>query len=125
MQAEERGESKGQLVMRWIAVESKGKITAPEREQTSARSFITREFEQPSRNEDEGEQMTPAKQDGAPLPHSAKDSASAASSASENNWHAIDWREVDRNVRRLQARIVKATLAGRWNKVKYLQRLLT
>jgi hypothetical protein len=30
-------------------------------------------------------------------------------------WHAIDWRKVLRNVRRLQARIVKATQAGKWH----------
>ena len=48
-----------------------------------------------------------------------------ASSHMEVDWHAIDWRAVNRNVRRLQARIVKATQAGRWGKVKALQRLLT
>ena len=32
---------------------------------------------------------------------------------------------IHRNVRRLQVRIVQATKAGRWNKVKSLQRLLT
>jgi RNA-directed DNA polymerase len=41
------------------------------------------------------------------------------------NWQAIDWRKVYRNVRRLQARIVKATREGRWGKVKALQWLLT
>jgi RNA-directed DNA polymerase len=41
------------------------------------------------------------------------------------NWHAIDWQKAHRNVRRLQVRIVKAVQAGRWNKVKALQRLLT
>jgi RNA-directed DNA polymerase len=40
-------------------------------------------------------------------------------------WEEIDWRQVQQNVRRLQARIVKATQAGRWGKVKALQRLLT
>ena len=40
-------------------------------------------------------------------------------------WHDIDWQAVHRNVRRLQARIVKATKEGRWGKVKALQRLLT
>lgn len=40
-------------------------------------------------------------------------------------WHSIDWAECHRNVRRLQARIVKATEEGRWNKVKALQWLLT
>jgi RNA-directed DNA polymerase len=41
------------------------------------------------------------------------------------DWHAIDWQKVHENVRRLQARIVKATREGRWGKVKALQRLLT
>lgn len=41
------------------------------------------------------------------------------------DWHAIDWRKVNRIVRRLQARIVKATQSGRWGKVKALQHLLT
>lgn len=36
------------------------------------------------------------------------------------DWHAIDWLAVHRTVRRLQARIVKATQEGRWNKVKAL-----
>jgi RNA-directed DNA polymerase len=40
-------------------------------------------------------------------------------------WHAIDWRAVSENVRRLQTRIVKATKAGRWNKARALQHLLT
>jgi RNA-directed DNA polymerase len=41
------------------------------------------------------------------------------------DWHAIEWQKVNKNVRRLQVRIVKATQEGRWNKVKALQRLLT
>jgi RNA-directed DNA polymerase len=41
------------------------------------------------------------------------------------NWNAVDWRAANRNVKRLQARIVKATQEGRWGKVKALQRLLT
>jgi RNA-directed DNA polymerase len=40
-------------------------------------------------------------------------------------WHSIDWATCHQNVRRLQARIVKATEDGRWNKVKALQWLLT
>jgi RNA-directed DNA polymerase len=39
-------------------------------------------------------------------------------------WHDINWRAVNQVVRRLQARIVKAIQAGRWGKVKALQRLL-
>lgn len=55
---------------------------------------------------------------------SAELSAGAASHA-VGDWHAIDWQAVNQNVRRLQARIVKATKEGRWAKVKALQRLLT
>jgi RNA-directed DNA polymerase len=40
-------------------------------------------------------------------------------------WHGIQWYRTERNVRRLQARIVKATQEKRWGKVKALQRLLT
>ena len=40
-------------------------------------------------------------------------------------WHSIDWAKCHRNVKRLQARIVKATAEGRWGKVKALQWLLT
>jgi RNA-directed DNA polymerase len=50
--------------------------------------------------------------------------AGAASHATVN-WQALDWLSVQRNVRRLQTRIVKATKEGRWGKVKALQRLLT
>lgn len=48
-----------------------------------------------------------------------------AASHAEMEWHAIDWPKVHQNVRRLQARIVKATQEGRWGRVKALQRLLT
>src|SRR5215210_5337773 len=41
------------------------------------------------------------------------------------DWHSIDWKKVYRNVRRLQARIVKAIQEGRWNKAKALVYLLT
>ena len=40
-------------------------------------------------------------------------------------WYAIDWQATNRNVRRLQVRIVQATKAGRWGKVRALQHLLT
>ena len=40
-------------------------------------------------------------------------------------WDRIDWTGCHRNVKRLQARIVKATEEGRWGKVKALQWLLT
>ena len=41
------------------------------------------------------------------------------------DWHSIDWNSVWGNVRRLQARIVKAVREGRWHKVKALVYLLT
>jgi RNA-directed DNA polymerase len=40
-------------------------------------------------------------------------------------WYALDWQAIHRNVRRLQVRIVQATKASRWGKVRALQRLLT
>lgn len=48
-----------------------------------------------------------------------------AVSREEADWHAINWQKASFNVRRLQARIVKATQEGRWNKAKVLQHLLT
>ena len=41
------------------------------------------------------------------------------------SWHDINWRQCDKAVRKMQARIVKATQEGRWRKVKALQWLLT
>jgi RNA-directed DNA polymerase len=51
--------------------------------------------------------------------------ATGAVSHSEVDWHSLDWEQAHRTVRRLQARIVKATQERRWGKVKALQRLLT
>jgi RNA-directed DNA polymerase len=48
-----------------------------------------------------------------------------ASSGKTDAWEQLNWTQCERQVRRLQARIVKATQARRWNKVKALQRLLT
>jgi len=48
-----------------------------------------------------------------------------AASRKPLTWAAIDWQTAQRNVRRLQVRIVQATKVGRWGKVKALQRLLT
>jgi RNA-directed DNA polymerase len=48
-----------------------------------------------------------------------------AASHAEEGWHTINWASAYRIVCRLQARIVKATQAGRWGKVKALQYLLT
>ena len=84
-------------------------MTSRESGQTSTWCFQTRELVEPT---NEGKQMAAGQPAGAPL-HEKED------------WHAIDWRAAHRNVRRLQARIVQATQAGRWGKVKALQRLLT
>ena len=40
-------------------------------------------------------------------------------------WYAINWQAINRNVRRLQVRIVQATKESRWGRVRALQRLLT
>src|SRR5262245_55639089 len=85
-------------------------ITRPEREQTSDGSFVPREFDEPLKEE---------KQMNAEAP------SACASSNDEVAWHSIDWAHCHRTVRRLQARIAKATQEGRWGKVKALQWLLT
>src|SRR5437867_839853 len=76
---------------------------------TSTRSPLTREQGKPIK---EAKQMM-------------VEQTGAASHDIVAGWHDIDWQAVHRNVRRLQARIVKATKEGRWGKVKALQRLLT
>src|SRR5712671_6708368 len=53
------------------------------------------------------------------------DGSMCASSDHVSHWDRIDWCQCRRHVRRLQARIVKATREGRWGKVKTLQWLLT
>ena len=53
------------------------------------------------------------------------DYSACASSGKTAAWDQIDWPKSERQVRRLQARIVKATQESRWGKVKALQRLLT
>ncbi|MCX7102220.1 MAG: group II intron reverse transcriptase/maturase [Methylobacter sp.] len=49
----------------------------------------------------------------------------AGASSDMKHWHDINWVECHKNVKRLQARIVKATAEGRWGKVKNLQCILT
>lgn len=102
--------------MERIGVEALGysglaNIIPRESEQTSIWSLITRKFDEPTK---EAKQMTA----------NTHMNAGAASHA-PIDWSAIDWSAVNQNVRRLQARIVKATQEGRWGKVKSLQRLLT
>ena len=83
-------------------------ITRRESGQTSPWSFFTRAFDQPPH---EAKQMTVPK--------------TGAASRPVEPWDSTDWSAAAATVRRLQARIVKATREGRWNKVKALQRLLT
>jgi RNA-directed DNA polymerase len=52
-------------------------------------------------------------------------SIAGAASHPDMEWHTINWQHAHETVRRLQARIVKATQQGKWGKVKALQRLLT
>lgn len=54
----------------------------------------------------------------------AEESACASSDAA-SRWDRLRWSQHERNIRRLQARIVKATKEGRWGRVKSLQWLLT
>jgi RNA-directed DNA polymerase len=51
--------------------------------------------------------------------------AAGAVSHTSIDWHSINWKAVNETVRRLQARIVKATQVGKWHKVQALQYLLT
>jgi RNA-directed DNA polymerase len=53
------------------------------------------------------------------------DKAACAPSHEAEPWEGLPWTRCRQNVKRLQARIVKATEEGRWGKVKALQWLLT
>src|SRR2546423_338924 len=108
MRVEECEKSESRPVMGQIEAEPKGNIASRESGQTSTRSLITRKLDKPIKEE---KQMT-VEQTG-------------ASSHLVEGWHDIDWKAALRNVRRLQARIVKATEEGKWGKVKALQHLLT
>ena len=55
----------------------------------------------------------------------ACDEDAGAPPAFDMNWDQLDWARINEEVTRLQARIAKATQAGRWNKVQALQHLLT
>ena len=55
---------------------------------------------------------------------SIREDGSALSHAPDN-WYAVDWGRVERNVRGMQIRIAKATRESDWRRVKALQRMLT
>jgi RNA-directed DNA polymerase len=86
-------------------------FNVPRREsgQTSLGSIITRALAEPTK---EVMQMM-------------ADSSASATPHTPQDWHSIQWKPVNERVRRLQARIVKATKAGKWHKVQALQHVLT
>ena len=51
--------------------------------------------------------------------------AAGAPARAEVEWLQVNWKHALASVKRLQVRIAKATLEGRWGKVKALQHLLT
>jgi len=95
LRREEDGESERSCVRKELGVAPEGTITPRESEQTS---FITRTHEEPTQEE---KQMTvetsSLKEEGRPA---------GASSHADDNWDGILWYRTQRNVRRLQARIV-------------------
>jgi len=116
---EESGRSESLSVMGRIGVEPGGfDVRGAGRLHHSTRkradfqtwSLITREIGKPLRG---GKQMT------------AGLVLAGAPTYGAVDWNRINWRQANRIVRRLQARIVKAVGEGRWGKVKALQRLLT
>jgi hypothetical protein len=113
LRVREDGESEGHPVMGRIGVEPNGDMIPRESGQTSIWSFITRGLDQPIKEE---KQMTV---------NSTAQAEMRADAASHEtvDWRATDWQKVHRNVRRLQARIVKAVQAGKWGKAKALQHL--
>src|SRR5437868_352873 len=84
-------------------------ITRRESGQTSLRCGWTRKPDEPTQ---EAMQMT-------------VEFSTGAASHTSTDWHSIQWKTVNETVRRHQARIVKATKAGKWHKVRALQHLLT
>jgi RNA-directed DNA polymerase len=108
VRVQECGKSEWRSVIERIGIASAGNIIPRESGQTSAWSFITREFDKPL-----GRQMT------------VRQSGTGAPSDCATHWHSIDWTRCHREIRRLQARIVKATQEGKHGRVKALQWLLT
>lgn len=110
LRVKEERKSESRLVMRRIEIALNGKIISRANGLTSLWSFRTRELDEPS---EEAKQMT------------ADTHLAGAASHTPPEWHDLNWRAAHRNVRRLQARIVKATREGKHGKVKALQWLLT
>src|SRR5215510_7529773 len=109
----EDGKSEGTAVMDGTEVEPIGNITSRESGQTSIWSLSTRERGYQAQG---AKQMTGATT--TTVPRAGVGVAPGAAPHLPTDWHAIPWRQVEREVRRLQARIVQATQAGRWGKVR-------
>ena len=100
MRVEDEGKSECLFVMKRIEIELSefdGNIVSHESEQTSLWCFITRKLVEPFK---EAKQMTIAQ-------------AIGAVSRRVRGWHSINWSKAHREVKRLQARIVKAAQEGR------------
>ena len=95
-----------------IGIEPQGNIIPRETGLTSTGSLITRELDKLLK---EAKQMKAA----------IESTNACAASRQPTDWHAIDWHKVNKTVKKLQARIVKATQEGKWGQVKALQHLLT
>ena len=91
-------------------VNNGGFIARPERVQTSAGSFVAREWGGLSNM-------------GTPRNESTRSCAPMGVDA--QTWDRIDWDRCEKDVRKLQMRIAKAFREGKVAKAKYLQRLLT
>jgi RNA-directed DNA polymerase len=42
----------------------------------------------------------------------------------DEQWHDIDWQDIEKRVRNLRQRIFRATTNGQWNKVRSLMKLM-
>ena len=71
-----------------------------------------------------GTQIQEFVEQGAATDQSRSAVAAGASLREAVAWHDINWKKCHRNVRRLQARIVKAMKAGQKRKVRALQLIL-
>lgn len=108
MRVEDGGKSESRSVMERIGIASQDKIIPRESGQTSAGSYVTRELVEPLKEEKQMNLIT-----------------ECASSDVRVAWVNIDWPKIHRNVRRLQARIVKAWQVSDYGKAKALQWQLT
>nr|WP_243856848.1 reverse transcriptase N-terminal domain-containing protein [Paraburkholderia sp. BL6665CI2N2] len=100
---QECGESERRPVIGWIGIAPQGNIILRESGQTSAWSFVTKESDELSKEE---KQMT------------VQQAGTGASSDRAMHWNDVDWARCYREIRRLPARIVKATQDGKYGKVK-------